>query len=49
MIDAHLHPGWYINRDGGPEALDLRDAVNRWQIPGQVRGVPRRLAVRHQP
>jgi len=26
MIDAHLHPGWYINRDGGPEDLDLRDA-----------------------
>jgi imidazolonepropionase-like amidohydrolase len=70
LIDAHVHPGWYINaqgalhgRDsdtpaqsalaragnlyatlmagfttiqsvGGPEDLDLRDAVNRWQIPG---------------
>jgi imidazolonepropionase-like amidohydrolase len=71
MIDAHVHPGWYINRDGalhngrdtdtpiqsalsragnlyttlmagfttvqsvgGLEDLDLRDAVNRWQIPG---------------
>jgi hypothetical protein len=71
LIDAHVHPGWYINRQGalhsgrdnetaaqaalsragnlyatlmagfttvqsvgGPEDLDLRDAVNRWQIPG---------------
>jgi len=71
LIDAHTHPGWYINRDGalhsardsdtpaqsalaragnlyatlmagfttiqsvgGPEDLDLRDAVERWQIPG---------------
>ncbi len=71
LIDAHTHPGWYINRQGalhngrdgdtpaqsalaragnlyatlmagfttiqslgGPEDLDLRDAVNRWQIPG---------------
>jgi len=71
LIDAHVHPGWYINsqgalhsgRDtdtpaqsalaragnmyatlmagfttiqsvGGMEDLDLRDAVNRWQIPG---------------
>jgi imidazolonepropionase-like amidohydrolase len=71
MIDAHVHPGWYINREGalhsgrdsdtpaqsalaqagnlyatlmagfttiqsvgGREDLDLRDAVNRWQIPG---------------
>ncbi|MEP6492783.1 MAG: amidohydrolase family protein [bacterium] len=71
LIDAHVHPGWYINakgalhdeRDGdtptqsalaragnlystlmagfttiqslgGPEDLDLRDAVNRRQIPG---------------
>jgi imidazolonepropionase-like amidohydrolase len=71
MIDAHTHPGWYINREGalhsgrdsdtpaqsalaqagnlyatlmagfttiqsvgGREDLDLRDAVNRWQIPG---------------
>jgi imidazolonepropionase-like amidohydrolase len=71
LIDAHVHPGWYINaqgalhtpRDGdtpvqsalaragnlyatlmagfttvqsvgGPEDLELRDAVNRWQIPG---------------
>ena len=71
IIDAHVHPGWYINRAGalhsprdgdsptesalaragnlyatlmsgvttiqsvgGPEDLDLRDAVNRWQIPG---------------
>lgn len=71
LIDAHVHPGWYINRDGalhsdrdgdtpvqsalsragnlyatlmagfttvqsvgGIEDLDLRDAVNRWQIPG---------------
>jgi len=71
LIDAHVHPGWYINREGalhsqrdtdtpaqsalaragnlyatlaagfttiqsvgGPEDLDLRDAVNRWQIPG---------------
>ncbi len=71
LIDAHVHPGWYINRAGalhtprdgdtpaqsalaragnlyatlmagfttvqsvgGPEDLDLRDAVNRWQIPG---------------
>jgi imidazolonepropionase-like amidohydrolase len=70
LIDAHVHPGWYINREGalhgrdsdtpaqsalsragnlyatlmagvttiqslgGPEDLDLRDAVNRRQIPG---------------
>ena len=71
LIDAHVHPGWYINRNGalhsgrdsdtptesalaragnlyatlmagfttiqsvgGPEDLDLRDAVARWQIPG---------------
>ena len=71
LIDAHVHPGWYINaqgalhspRDsdtpaqaalsragnlyatlmagfttvqsvGGPEDAELRDAVNRWQIPG---------------
>jgi imidazolonepropionase-like amidohydrolase len=71
LIDAHVHPGWYINRQGalhngrdgetpaqsalsragnlyatlmagfttvqslgGIEDLDLRDAVNRWQIPG---------------
>lgn len=71
LIDAHVHPGWYINRAGalhtnndgdtpaqsalaragnlyatlmagfttiqsvgGPEDLDLRDAVGRWQIPG---------------
>jgi imidazolonepropionase-like amidohydrolase len=71
LIDAHTHPGWYINRAGalhtgrdgdtpaqsalaragnlyatlnagfttiqslgGVEDLDLRDAVNRWQIPG---------------
>ena len=71
LIDAHVHPGWYINRDGalhsphdadtptqsalaragnlyatlnagfttiqsvgGPEDVDLRDAVNRRQIPG---------------
>lgn len=71
LIDAHTHPGWYINRQGalhnnrdgdtpvqsalaragnlyatlmagfttiqslgGAEDLDLRDAVNRWQIPG---------------
>jgi imidazolonepropionase-like amidohydrolase len=71
LIDAHVHPGWYINRDGalhsshdadtpaqsaiarsgnlfatiaagfttiqsvgGPEDVDLRDAVNRWQIAG---------------
>jgi len=71
IIDAHVHPGWYINKDGalhnnrdgdtpvqsalsragnlyatlmagvttiqsvgGMEDLDLRDAVNRWQIPG---------------
>jgi imidazolonepropionase-like amidohydrolase len=70
LIDAHVHPGWYINRRGalhgrdddtpaqsalaragnlyatltagfttiqslgGPEDLDLRDAVARWQIPG---------------
>jgi len=71
LIDAHTHPGWYINRQGalhngrdgdtpaqsalaragnlyatlmagfttiqslgGQEDLDLRDAVNRWQIPG---------------
>ncbi len=71
MIDAHVHPGWYINKQGalhagrdgdtpaqsalaragnlyatlmagfttiqsvgGPEDLDLRDAVARWQIPG---------------
>ncbi len=71
LIDAHTHPGWYINRQGalhggrdgdtpaqsalaragnlyatlmagfttiqsvgGPEDLDLRDAVARWQIPG---------------
>ena len=71
LIDAHVHPGWYINsqgalhnnRDGetpaqsalaragnlyatlmagfttiqslgGPEDLELRDAVSRWQIPG---------------
>src|SRR5262249_47719108 len=71
LIDAHVHPGWYINKNGalhngrdgdtptesalaragnlyatlmagyttiqsvgGPEDLDLRDAVARWQIPG---------------
>src|SRR5262245_39570625 len=70
LIDAHVHPGWYINRHGalhrrdddtpaqsalaragnlyatllagfttiqslgGPEDVDLRDAVARWQIPG---------------
>src|SRR6478672_338982 len=70
LIDAHVHPGWYINRLGalhrrdddtpaqsaiaragnlyatlmagfttiqslgGPEDLDLRDAVAHWQIPG---------------
>ena len=71
LIDAHVHPGWYINRDGalhsprdtdtpaqsalarsgnlyatlhagfttvqsvgGPEDIDLRDAVNRRQIAG---------------
>jgi imidazolonepropionase-like amidohydrolase len=71
LIDAHVHPGWYINREGalhsqrdadtpaqsaiarsgnlyatlaagfttiqsvgGPEDIDMRDAVNRWQIPG---------------
>lgn len=71
LIDAHVHPGWYINRQGalhnnrdgdtpaqsalaragnlystlmagfttiqsvgGIEDLDLRDAVNRGQIPG---------------
>ena len=71
LIDAHVHPGWYVNsqgalhtnRDGetpaqsalaragnlyatlmagfttiqslgGPEDLELRDAVSRWQIPG---------------
>jgi imidazolonepropionase-like amidohydrolase len=71
LIDTHVHPGWYINRNGalhnnrdgdtpvqsalaragnlyatlmagfttvqsvgGIEDLDLRDAVNRWQIPG---------------
>ncbi|HEY4139394.1 MAG TPA: amidohydrolase family protein [Casimicrobiaceae bacterium] len=71
LIDAHVHPGWYINKEGalhsnrdgdtpvqsalsragnlyatlmagfttvqsvgGMEDLDLRDAVNRWQIPG---------------
>ena len=71
LIDAHVHPGWYINRQGalhnnrdgdtpaqsalaragnlystlmagfttiqsvgGAEDLDLRDAVNRGQIPG---------------
>lgn len=71
LIDAHVHPGWYIDRAGanhtprdgdtpaqsalaragnlyatlmagfttiqsvgGPEDLDLRDAVDRWQIPG---------------
>jgi imidazolonepropionase-like amidohydrolase len=71
LIDAHVHPGWYINRHGalhsqrdtdtpeqsalaragnlyatlaagfttiqsvgGPEDIDLRDAVSRWQIPG---------------
>ncbi|HWH53677.1 MAG TPA: amidohydrolase family protein [Gemmatimonadaceae bacterium] len=71
LIDAHVHPGWYINRAGalhtnndgdtpaqsalaragnlyatlmagfttiqsvgGPEDLDLRDAVERRQIPG---------------
>jgi imidazolonepropionase-like amidohydrolase len=71
LIDAHTHPGWYINKEGalhnnrdgdtpvqsalsragnlyatlmagfttiqsvgGMEDLDLRDAVNRWQIPG---------------
>ena len=70
LIDAHVHPGWYINRNGalhrrdddtpaqsalaragnlyatlmagfttiqslgGPEDLDLRDGVARWQIPG---------------
>ncbi|MGH7616177.1 MAG: amidohydrolase family protein, partial [Gemmatimonadaceae bacterium] len=71
LIDVHVHPGWYINKQGalhngrdgdtpaqsalaragnlyatlmagfttiqslgGPEDLDLRDAVNRWQIPG---------------
>jgi imidazolonepropionase-like amidohydrolase len=71
LIDAHVHPGWYINaqgalhnnRDsdtpaqsalaragnlyatlmagfttiqslGGPEDLELREAVDRWQVPG---------------
>jgi len=71
LIDAHVHPGWYINREGalhtprdedtpaqsalaragnlyatlaagfttiqsvgGPEDIDLRDAVSRWQIAG---------------
>ena len=71
LIDAHVHPGWYINskgilhngRDGdtpvqsalaragnlyatlmagfttvesvgGNEDLDLREAIDRWQIPG---------------
>jgi imidazolonepropionase-like amidohydrolase len=71
LIDVHVHPGWYINRQGalhtprdgdtpvqsalsragnlyatlmagfttvqsvgGDEDLDLRDAVNRGQIPG---------------
>jgi imidazolonepropionase-like amidohydrolase len=71
LVDAHVHPGWYINRGGvlhnprdsdsptesalaragnlyatlmagvttiqsvgGPEDLDLRDAVERRQIPG---------------
>ena len=71
LIDAHVHPGWYINHEGalhsqrdnetpaqaalaragnlyatlhagfttiqsvgGPEDIDLRDAVNRWEIPG---------------
>jgi imidazolonepropionase-like amidohydrolase len=71
LVDAHVHPGWYINRNGalhsprdgdtpaqsalaragnlyatlaagfttiqsvgGPEDIDLRDAVNRQQIPG---------------
>lgn len=71
LIDAHVHPGWYINREGalhsardtdtpaqsalaragnlyatlaagfttiqsvgGPEDIDLRDAVNRRQMPG---------------
>jgi len=71
LIDAHVHPGWYINRDGalhsardadtpaqsalaragnlyatlhagfttiqsvgGPEDIDLRDAVNRRRIAG---------------
>src|SRR6185312_10112072 len=71
LIDAHVHPGWYINRAGalhtnndgdtpaqsalaragnlyatlmagfttiqsvgGPEDLDLRDAVARFHIPG---------------
>ena len=71
LIDAHVHPGWYINRQGalhnnrdgdtpaqsalaragnlystlmagfttiqsvgGAEDIDLRDAVNRGQIPG---------------
>jgi imidazolonepropionase-like amidohydrolase len=71
LIDAHVHPGWYINRQGalhngrdgdtpaqsalaragnlyatlmagfttvqsvgGVEDVDLRDAVNRLQIPG---------------
>lgn len=71
LIDAHVHPGWYINKSGalhnnrdgdtpaqsalaragnlyatlmagfttiqsvgGMEDIDLRDAVNRWQIPG---------------
>jgi imidazolonepropionase-like amidohydrolase len=71
LIDAHVHPGWYINRQGalhtardgdtpvqsalsragnlyamlmagfttvqsvgGDEDIDLRDAVNRGQIPG---------------
>ncbi len=71
LIDAHVHPGWYINRQGalhsgrdsdtpaqsalaragnlyatlmagfttiqsvgGPEDIDLRDAVNRGLIPG---------------
>jgi imidazolonepropionase-like amidohydrolase len=71
LIDAHVHPGWYINRQGalhngrdgdtpaqsalaragnlyatlmagfttvqsvgGVEDIDLRDAVNRLQIPG---------------
>jgi imidazolonepropionase-like amidohydrolase len=71
LIDAHVHPGWYINRQGalhtprdgdtpvqsalsragnlyatlmagfttvqsvgGDEDIDLRDAVNRGQLPG---------------
>jgi imidazolonepropionase-like amidohydrolase len=72
LIDVHVHPGWFVNKEGvlqsggrgaatpvqaalaragnlyatlmagfttiqsvgGPEDVDLRDAVARWQIPG---------------